>query len=200
VERVPIYKKWGVMYPAHPETGPSCRITSFTSSEFLFYVITFTVGNSFALTYLFTNLFRLSHFTLTHLRTGYANFDRWFSGCIWFRVVASVADNRFWLHANCALVFCHPGADPGGPAPLFWQSQFYFLKLYTMSEKLFLKLNLDIIVAEIRGVFGSVGDVCVCVNRNRGRYCFLLSKGPILNDIRGHSDPKNICQIAGNRI
>jgi len=32
----------------------------------------------------------------------------------------------------------------------------------------------------------------VCVNRNRGRYCFLFCKGPILNDIRGHSDPKNI--------
>jgi len=32
-----------------------------------------------------------------------------------------------------------------------------------MSEKIFLKLNLDFIVAEIRGVFGSVGGVCVCV-------------------------------------
>jgi len=70
-----------------------------------------------------------------------------------------------------------------------------------MSEKIFLKLNLDFIVAEIRGVFGSVGwCMRVCVNRNRGRYCFLFSKGPILNDIRGHSDPKNICQFAGNRI
>jgi len=29
-----------------------------------------------------------------------------------------------------------------------------------------------------------------CVNRNRGRYWFLFCKGPILNDIRGHSDPK----------
>jgi len=44
------------------------------------------------------------------------------------------------------------------------------------------------------------GCTRVCVNRNRGRYCFLFSKGPILNDIRGHSDSKNICQIAGNRI
>jgi len=35
----------------------------------------------------------------------------------------------------------------------------------------------------------------VCVNRNRGRNCFLFSKGPILNDIRGHSGPKNICQL-----
>jgi len=70
-----------------------------------------------------------------------------------------------------------------------------------MSEKICLKLNLDFIAAEIRGVFGSVwGCMRVCVNRNRGRYCFLLCKGPILNDIRGHSDPQNICQIAGNRI
>jgi len=85
--------------------------------------------------------------------------------------------------------------------PYFWQSQFNIFTLYTMSEKIFLKFNLDFIVAEIR-VFGSVGGVCVCVcvNRNRGRYCFLFSKGPILNDIRGHFDPKNICQIAGNRI
>jgi len=36
--------------------------------------------------------------------------------------------------------------------------------------------------------------------RNRGRYCYVFCKGPILNNIRGHSDPKNICQIAGNRI
>jgi len=72
--------------------------------------------------------------------------------------------------------------------------------LYTMSEKIFLKLNLDFIVAEIRGVFGSERGVCVCVNRNRGCYGFLFCKGPILNDIRGHSDTKNIYQIAGNRI
>jgi len=53
-----------------------------------------------------------------------------------------------------------------GAAPYFWQSRVYFLKLYTMSEKIFLKLNFDFIVAEIRGVFGSVGvyaRVCVCV-------------------------------------
>jgi len=68
-----------------------------------------------------------------------------------------------------------------------------------------------------------VGGVCVCVFlcdptglhdksvvflsnrpiggfRDRGRYCFLFCKGPILNNIRRHSDSKNICQIAGNRI
>jgi len=43
------------------------------------------------------------------------------------------------------------------------------------------------------------GCMRVRVNRNRGRYCFLFSKGPILNDIRGHTDPKNIYQIAGNQ-
>jgi len=85
--------------------------------------------------------------------------------------------------------------------PRFGESQFNFFTLYTMSEQIFLKLNLAFIVAAIRGVFGSVGVyACVCVNRNRGRYCFLLCKGPILNDIRGHSDPQNICVIAGNRI
>jgi len=36
------------------------------------------------------------------------------------------------------------------------------------------------------------GCMRVCVNRNRGRYCFLFCKGTILNDIRGHSDPKSI--------
>jgi len=41
----------------------------------------------------------------------------------------------------------------------------------------------------------------MCVNRNRGRYCFLFYKGPILNDIRGHSDPKiyaRLQEIASN--
>jgi len=42
-----------------------------------------------------------------------------------------------------------------------------------MPEKICLKLNLDFIVAEIRGVFGSVR---VCVNRNRGRYFFCSAK------------------------
>jgi len=56
------------------------------------------------------------------------------------------------------------GADPGGRAgpPIFA----VIFKLYTVSEKIFLKLNFDFIVAEIRGVFGSVGVyacVCVCV-------------------------------------
>jgi len=53
------------------------------------------------------------------------------------------------------------GGGAGGPAPLFWQS-ILFSTLYTMSQKIFLKLNLDFIVAEIRGVFGSVG-VYACV-------------------------------------
>jgi len=82
-----------------------------------------------------------------------------------------------------------------------------------MSEKIFLKLNFDFF--EVWGCM----RVCVCLCdpwglqdksvvflsnisgfRNFGRYCFLFCKGPILNDIRGHSDPKNICQIAENRI
>jgi len=87
-----------------------------------------------------------------------------------------------------------------------------------MSKKICLKLNLDFIVAEIRGVFESVKVVCVCVNRNLiqplaairnkttivieivAAATFLFYKCPILNDIRGHFDRKNICQIAGNPI
>jgi len=85
-----------------------------------------------------------------------------------------------------------------GARPLyFWQSQFSSFTLYTMSENNIFEIEFGFIVVEIRKVSGSVGVyACVCVNRNRGRYCFLSSKGPILNDIRGHSDPKNICQIA----
>jgi len=89
-------------------------------------------------------------------------------------------------------------------------------------SKIFLKLNFDFIVAEIRGVFGSVGvyaRACVCLCDPIGLHdksvvfylisvgfeimaatVFLLCKGPILNDIRGHSNPKNICQIAENCI
>jgi len=53
------------------------------------------------------------------------------------------------------------GADP----PIFGKVNFIFFKLYTLSEKIFLKLNFDFIVAKIRGVFGSVEGVCarVCV-------------------------------------
>jgi len=51
-----------------------------------------------------------------------------------------------------------------GPGPLFLAKLILFFTLYTMSEKIFLQLNFDFIVAEIRGVFGSVGSlVCVCV-------------------------------------
>jgi len=49
----------------------------------------------------------------------------------------------------------------GARAPYFWQRQFYFFTLYTMSEKIFLKLNFDFIVAKIR--FWKFGGVCVCV-------------------------------------
>jgi len=102
---------------------------------------------------------------------------------------------------NLMLVF-KPGAYPGGaggpPPPIFVKVNFIFYIVYNVL-KIFLKLNLDFIVAEIRGDFESVG-VYACVNRNRGRYCFLFCKGPILNNIRGHADPINICQIAGNRI
>jgi len=64
----------------------------------------------------------------------------------------------------------HPnsGTDTGGRGarPLFLAKSILFFTLYTMSEKIFLKLNFDFIVAEIRGVFGSVG-VYACVWSHR---------------------------------
>jgi len=58
------------------------------------------------------------------------------------------------------------GAEGSGP-PIFGKVNFIFFTLYTMSEKIFLKLNLDFIVAEIRGVFGSVGVyACVCESKS----------------------------------
>jgi len=61
-----------------------------------------------------------------------------------------------------SILFCQcPGG--GGPAAYFWQSQFYFLHCIECLKKIFLKLNFDFIVAEIRGVFGSVG-VYACVS------------------------------------
>jgi len=77
-------------------------------------------------------------------------------------------------------IFCISRADPGGP--YFWQSILFFT-LYRMSEKIFLELNLDFIVADIRGVFGSVGVyACVCESKS-WPLLFLFYKGPILNDI-----------------
>jgi len=116
----------------------------------------------------------------------------------------------------CLSLITYQGRIHGGRAA---KSILFFYIVYSVWNKYF--WNYDFIVAEIRGVFGSVGVyACVCVSvwshrptrqisrflsniggfRYRGSYCFLFRKGPILNDIRGHSDPKNICQIAGNRI
>jgi len=49
-----------------------------------------------------------------------------------------------------------------GAGPLFLAKSILFSTLYTMSEKIFLELNLDFIVAEIRGVFGSVATTVFC--------------------------------------
>jgi len=57
---------------------------------------------------------------------------------------------------------CIQGRIQGGPPALFLAKSILFFTLYTMSEKIFLKLNFNFIMVEIRGVFGSVG-VCVCV-------------------------------------
>jgi len=57
------------------------------------------------------------------------------------------------------------GYRRGGRAPYFWQSHFYFLHCIQCLKNIF-EIEFDFIVAEIRGVFGSVGVyacVCVCV-------------------------------------
>jgi len=87
----------------------------------------------------------------------------------------------------------------GGPGPQFLAKSIYFFTLYTMSEKIFFEIEFGFYSGQNPSFWKCVGCMRVCVNRNRGRYCFLFSKVP-MNDIRGHSDPKNICQIAGNRI
>jgi len=54
----------------------------------------------------------------------------------------------------------------GGPGPpIFGKVNLILIFLHCIQclKTIFLKLNLDFIVAEIRGVFGSVGRVCVCV-------------------------------------
>jgi len=90
-------------------------------------------------------------------------------------------------------------ADPGGP--IFGKVNFITLHCIQCLKNIF-EIEFGFYSGRNPGAFGSVGDVCVCVcvNRNRGHYCFLFCKGPILTDIRGHSDPKNICQIARNCI
>jgi len=72
-------------------------------------------------------------------------------------------------------------ADPGeggGPGPpYFWQSQFYFLHCIQRMKKMFSKLNLDFIVAEIRGVCGSVGVyACVCESKSWPLLFFVLQR------------------------
>jgi len=75
------------------------------------------------------------------------------------------------------------GADPGRPGcpdPLYYlQSQFYFLHCIQCLKEIFLKLNLDFIVAEIRGVFVSVwvyACVCVCESKSWPLLFFVLQR------------------------
>jgi len=69
------------------------------------------------------------------------------------------ADERRIIHHAYNI---HQRQIQGAQAP-FLAKSILFSTLYTMSERIFFKLNLDFIVAEIRGVFGSMGGVCVCV-------------------------------------
>jgi len=76
------------------------------------------------------------------------------------------ADN-FIVQENL-YVLLSAGADPGAgrgpnPPPYFRKSQFYFFTLYTMSEKIFLNLNLVFIVEKSEKFLEVLGGVCVCV-------------------------------------
>jgi len=92
---------------------------------------------------------------------------------VWILIADATWKNKAWL----------PGADPGGPGPLFLAKSILFFTLYTMSENIFLE------------VWGMYACVCVCLCdptglqdksvvflsniggfRNRGRYCFLFAK------------------------
>jgi len=70
-------------------------------------------------------------------------------------------------YCSCRVFIVLQGADPRGAGvrpPIFGKVDFF--TLYTMSEKIFLKLNFDFIVARIRGVLLEVWEVyaCVCVS------------------------------------
>jgi len=70
-------------------------------------------------------------------------------------------DTKKWIYSDKGTITM---ADPGGPRPhIFGKVSLILLHCIQCLKKIFLKLNLDFIVAEIRGVFGSVGGVCVCV-------------------------------------
>jgi len=72
-----------------------------------------------------------------------------------------------FLSSGCCeklLQTCHSQGriQGGGPPPIFGKVSFIFYIVYNV-WKIFLKLNLDLIVPEIRRVFGSVGVyACVC--------------------------------------
>jgi len=56
------------------------------------------------------------------------------------------------------------GADPGGPGPtIFGKVNFIFFTLYTMSEKIFLKLIFLFYSGRNPRSFWKCGVVCVCV-------------------------------------
>jgi len=111
---------------------------------------------------------------------------------------------------------------PGAQAPYFWKSQFYFLHCIQCLKTIF-EIEFWFYSGWNPRSFWKCGGVCgrVCVSvwshrptRQISRFFYLISvgfeivaatvflfcKGPILNDIRSHSDPKNIWQIAGNRV
>jgi len=79
----------------------------------------------------------------------------WYHG----RMIELWYNHVFFLqHEPVHSLQLYPVADP-----YFWQSQFYFLHCIQCVKKIFLKLNFDFIVAEIRGVLEVLGCMRACV-------------------------------------
>jgi len=76
--------------------------------------------------------------------------------------------------------YYYRGRMQGGPgSPIIGKVNFISLHCIQCLKKLFLKLNLDFIVAEIREVFRSVGVyACVCESNSWPLLFFLFCKGP----------------------
>jgi len=74
-------------------------------------------------------------------------------------------------------------ADPGGSRgpgpPIFNKVNLIFLHCIQCVKKIFLKLNLDVIVAEIREVFRSMGVyACVCESKSWPLLFFFVQQRP----------------------
>jgi len=137
-----------------------------------------------------------------------------------------MSSSRRWSSVLCEATWTSTtwprGGSRGDPGPLFLAKSVYFL--HCIQWKNIFEIEFWFYSGR-NPSFWKCGGVCarVCVSvwshrptRQISRF-YVISvgfeivaatvfcsakpcKGPILNDIRGHSDPQNICQIAGNRI